>query len=164
MDLILILTCMLFWVPEVALNFRHYSTHCCIKWRKSHFISVSRVDRLSSLWKYQEVFPYLVEFFQIVRDLNIDALRVNVVSLEEQLNRIDVWNWLDLRLRLFLLSLIKLFHLFSWFLLCGRLLYLFLFFLFYFSGWTIVIVILEVLENLTLSSRLFSRFNWLGWL
>ena len=74
---------MLSWIPKVALDLGHDCTHGCEEWCQSHLIAVPRVNRLASFGEDKKVLTDLIKLLQTVLNLNIDALRVDVVPLEE---------------------------------------------------------------------------------
>lgn len=112
--------------------------------------------------------PNLVKFVKIVGNLDVYALRVYVISLQEKLDRTGVAHclrgfrlrwlrlpWLLERLLFFILfwefRSFLLFHVFKAWIISK------VFFLFLLSGWAVV----EVLENVALASQLLLRFKGL---
>lgn len=82
---------MLAWVPKVALYLGDDGTHCSEERSQSHFITVPRVNRLSSFRENQEMLADLVKLFHIVLYLDLKRLRIDVFSFEEKLDRIYLW-------------------------------------------------------------------------
>ena len=74
---------MLSWIPKVALNLGHDCTHGRKERCQSHLIAVPSVNRLASFGEDKKVLTDLIKLLQTVLNFNIDALRVDVVPLEE---------------------------------------------------------------------------------
>ena len=100
MQLVLVLACMLSWIPEIALNLGHNGAHSRKERCQGHLVAVSRVDWLTRFREDQKVFSYLVKLLQIVLNLDIDAFWVDVIPFQEKLYRIHSgrWSLIDLRL------------------------------------------------------------------
>ena len=88
MNLILVLARMDVRIPEEALHLWHHSTHGGEERSQRHFVAVAGVHRLASLGEDQKVLSDLVELFHAVLDLYVKRLGIDVVSLEEELDRV----------------------------------------------------------------------------
>lgn len=89
MYLVFVLTGVTCGIPEEALHLGHHSAHSREEGCKGHFVTITSVNGLASLRENEEVLPDLIELLHVFLDLNVERLGIDVVSFEEQLDRIQ---------------------------------------------------------------------------